>query len=63
MKFFIFLFFLGAMYFTSCTDGKQPTAVEKAKGTAEAPTEMVKRGEYLVAIMGSLDLVIPDIDR
>ena len=59
MKNFIFTFFLGAMSLTSCTDSKQPTAVEKAKVTAETPAETVKRGEYLVTIMGCNDCHSP----
>ena len=55
MKNVISLFFFGAIFFTSCTDSKQPTAAENAKVTAETPAERVKRGEYLVAIMGCND--------
>ena len=48
-------FLLSAMFITSCTNSKQPVAIEKAKVTAETPTETVKRGEYLVTIMGCND--------
>ena len=48
-------FLLSAMFITSCTDSKQSAAVEKAKVTAETPAKTVKRGEYLVTIMGCND--------
>ena len=48
-------FLLSAMFITSCTNSKQPAAVEKAKVTTETLTETVKRGEYLVTIMGCND--------
>ena len=55
MKNFIFTFFLGAMSLTSCTDSKQPTAVENPKAVAVTPEETVKRGAYLVTIAGCND--------
>ena len=48
-------FLLSAMFSPSCTNSKQPAAIEKAKVTAETPAERVKRGEYLVTIMGCND--------
>ena len=59
MKNTVFLLFLVTMFLTSCTDGKQPTTVEKVKVTVETPAEMVKRGEYLVTIMGCNDCHSP----
>ena len=55
MKKFIFSFFLGVMSLTSCTDSKQPAAVENPKAVAATPEETVKRGAYLVAITGCND--------
>ena len=59
LTFLVFLALFAALYFTSCTNSNQKTTEDNAVVKTVSPEDMVKRGEYLVTIMGCNDCHSP----
>ena len=59
LTFLVFLALFAALYFTSCTNSNQKTTEDNAAVKTVSPEDMVKRGEYLVTIMGCNDCHSP----
>ena len=59
LTFLVFLALFAALYFTSCSNSNQKTNENNAAVKTVSPEDMVKRGEYLVTIMGCNDCHSP----